>query len=352
MVRPGGRRIRSSSCGSGNRWRGPGDRTDRAQVLRDDDALYVAVRAYDSDVREIRATQLRRDADLEVDDNITLLVDGFHDRRSGFVFRTNPNGAMWDAQFAGIWETTWHIDFMPRRHLLGILQLDLQFPIPSWATIAAETGSLLRTRDWETANFEWRPLGGTFQSGARFEVNIQRVFDAPPAPFEIFPGVTVAPGRYWWTRGELQYEMPKSHPVSLGGLVSWGGFFGGHDTAVEVQGEWRSGGRIVVGGLLSRSRVTLPEGSFTASQLTGRLEYALNTRTSFLGFGQYNTEDQRVDFNLRFRWIPRIGDDVYVVWNSGYTTDPTAPHRFPSWRTLRNPLNGALIVKAVHRFTP
>ena len=64
------------------------------KLVRDRDALYVGVRAYDSDVHGIRGTQLRRDADLDVDDYVMLLIDSFHDRRSGFVFRTNPNGAM------------------------------------------------------------------------------------------------------------------------------------------------------------------------------------------------------------------------------------------------------------------
>src|SRR5262249_43498615 len=85
------------------------------KVARDEEALYVGVRAYDSDVPGIRATQLRRDADLEVDDHVTLLIDSFHDHRSGFFFRTNPNGAMWDAQFAGVddanenWNGIWDV---------------------------------------------------------------------------------------------------------------------------------------------------------------------------------------------------------------------------------------------------
>jgi len=39
---------------------------------------------------------------------------------------------------------------------------------------------------------------------------------------------------------------------------------------------------------------------------------------------------------------------VYVVWNSGYSTEPTARFRFPSSQSLTRPLNGALIIKAVH----
>jgi hypothetical protein len=85
------------------------------KLVRDHDAFYVGVRAYDSDVSGIRATQLRRDANLDVDDYVLLLIDSFHDKRSGFFFGTNPNGAMWDAQFTGVddanldWDGIWNV---------------------------------------------------------------------------------------------------------------------------------------------------------------------------------------------------------------------------------------------------
>ena len=83
-----------------------------------------------------------------------------------------------------------------------------------------------------------------------------------------------------------------------------------------------------------------------------RLEYDINTRTSVLAFVQYDNENERVDFNVRFHWIPVIGDDVYVVWNSGFTTFPGASYAFPSSRSLTHPLNEAVVIKAVHRLTP
>jgi hypothetical protein len=45
------------------------------KVIRDGDRLYVAVRAYDTEMRGVRSTQLRRDADLSSDDNIRLAGD-------------------------------------------------------------------------------------------------------------------------------------------------------------------------------------------------------------------------------------------------------------------------------------
>src|SRR6266581_2764084 len=85
------------------------------KIIRDAERLYVAVRAYDHDVRGIRSAQLRRDADLSSDDNVTLLVDSYRDRRGAFLFRTNPNGAMWDAQLTGLdnvnenWNGIWDV---------------------------------------------------------------------------------------------------------------------------------------------------------------------------------------------------------------------------------------------------
>jgi hypothetical protein len=286
-----------------------------------------------------KAWRVATDYPNDLFDNFVSLyrIDAGFTPTLGFVRRT------------GIWETTGHIDFMPRPKVLGIRQLDIE--IPSWDIIADEGGSPLRSRDWQTAAFEWRPLGGDFQNGDHFEINIQRLLDAPTTPFEVFRGVTVPPGRYWWTRGELQYAISPGRRLSLAPLVSFGNFYGGTNTEVDLDATWRPGGGVILGTSIARSAVHLPEGRFTAVQTTTRVEYAASTRSSVLLLLQTNNEDQRVDVNLRFHWIPTIGDDVYVVWNSGYTTDSAARFRFPSVRALGKPLQGALVVKAVHRFT-
>lgn len=258
----------------------------------------------------------------------------------GFVRRT------------GIWETTGHVDFMPRPHALGIRQLDFTFPIPSWDVIANESGSLGRTGDWQTAWFEWRVFGGDRENGDHFELNFQRLMDAPTDSFPIFRGVTIPPGRYWWSRYELQYSMSANRPFGITAFVNWGPFYRGRSADVELQATWRGGGHVILGADLTRTAARLPGGGFTAVQTSTRIEYDASTRTSFLGFIQYTNEDRRVDFNLRFHWIPAIGDDVFVVWNSGYTTDPTARYRFPAARSLSRPLNGAVVVKVVHRIVP
>ena len=258
----------------------------------------------------------------------------------GFVRRT------------GIWETTGHVDFMPRPGILGIRQLDFTFPIPSWDIIAGDSGSLLRSSDWQTATFEWRLLGGDRQNGDHFEVNLQRLLDVPTDTFDLFRDVRVPPGRYWWSRSEVQYEMSSGRPLSFAAFANWGRFYGGRSTDLELSAAWRGGGHLIVSTELTRTTARLPAGGFTALLSVSRLEVDFNPRTSLLAFVQYDNEDERVDFNVRFHWIPAIGDDVFLVWNSGYTTHPLARYRFPDPQALARPLNGAFVIKAVHRLAP
>lgn len=288
------------------------------------------------------AWRLSTDNPNDLFDNFASLyrIDSGFTPPLGFVRRT------------GIWETTGHVDFTPRPGVLGIRQLDFTFPIPSWDIIANESGSPLRSRDWQTAWMEWRVFGGDRQNGDHFEVNFQRLLDAPSDSFDIFRGVKIPPGRYWWSRYELQYIMSPGRPVSVGAFLNWGRLYGGNSTDLELTAVWHGGGHVILSTDLTWTTARLPLRAFHAVLSANRLEYDFNTRTSLLAFVQYDNESERVDFNVRFHWIPVIGDDVYLVWNSGYTTDPLARFRFPDGQALARPLNGGFVVKVVHRLTP
>ncbi|HET7372093.1 MAG TPA: DUF5916 domain-containing protein [Gemmatimonadaceae bacterium] len=255
----------------------------------------------------------------------------------GFVRRT------------GVWETTGHVDYMPRPGAFGIRRFDLT-PIPSWDIIAdRSTGDVTRPSTWQTADFEWHLLAGDLQSGDRFEVNVVRDLDAPTSSFDIFRNVTIAPGRYWWTSGNVQYETNPGRPIGVGAILSTGQFYDGRSSAAELSSTLHAGGHVILSAGYAVTSAHISSGQFTATQLNSHLEYAFSTRVDFLGFVQFENEDRRADFNLRFHWIPKIGDDVFVVWNSGFTTEPDAPWRFPGRGALSHPLNGAFVVKAVHR---
>jgi hypothetical protein len=71
------------------------ERTE-VRLLKDRDTLYIGVMCYDSEPEKVVGTQMARDAELEIDDSVAVLLDTFHDRRNAFYFATNPAGALVD----------------------------------------------------------------------------------------------------------------------------------------------------------------------------------------------------------------------------------------------------------------
>lgn len=76
------------------------------RVLFDADNLYLGVFCRDRTPAAIVATQLARDADLEVDDYVLIVLDPFFDQRNGFFFQVNPAGARADGQISNNAEHT------------------------------------------------------------------------------------------------------------------------------------------------------------------------------------------------------------------------------------------------------
>lgn len=68
-------------------------------VFVDQEALYLGIRAMDSQPEDIRATLTERDGFQRTDDWVRILLDTYDDQRSAFVFTVNPYGVQHD----GMW---------------------------------------------------------------------------------------------------------------------------------------------------------------------------------------------------------------------------------------------------------
>ncbi len=78
----------------------PASEATEVRILFDARNIYFGILCRDSDPAGIRATELRRDDSLANDDIFELILDTFHDRRSGYLFRINPLGTKYDASVA------------------------------------------------------------------------------------------------------------------------------------------------------------------------------------------------------------------------------------------------------------
>src|SRR3954468_10718909 len=66
-------------------------------IFFDDRNVYVSARMHDSAPDRMIADEMRRDASLYQNEHFVVVLDTFHDRRTGFFFQTNPLGGVRDA---------------------------------------------------------------------------------------------------------------------------------------------------------------------------------------------------------------------------------------------------------------
>ena len=87
------------------------------RVTYDARNLYIGVYCYTEDPSRIIVNDVRRDFNPNNGDSIEIILDTLADKRSGFLFVTNPEGAKYDAQLANDgqdinrdWDGVWHVE--------------------------------------------------------------------------------------------------------------------------------------------------------------------------------------------------------------------------------------------------
>ena len=73
----------------------PTQKTD-VTILYDKDNLYIGVMCFDSEPNKVLGSQMGREASLNPDDRLMILLDTFRDQSNAFYFSTNPAGALVD----------------------------------------------------------------------------------------------------------------------------------------------------------------------------------------------------------------------------------------------------------------
>ena len=92
----------------------PATERTEARVLYGDNALYVAMRAYDSEPDQIAGQLTRRDQD-SYSDLLAVVIDSYFDRRTAFQFAVNPVGVKHDVyrfddtQEDSGWDAVWNV---------------------------------------------------------------------------------------------------------------------------------------------------------------------------------------------------------------------------------------------------
>jgi hypothetical protein len=140
--------------------------------------------------------------------------------------------------------------------------------------------------------------------------------------FEILDPVLIPTGRYQYFNTEMMFYPPQSRPLSAIVMFQGGGYYDGFRVSPGITPTWNIGASVELGGFYQFDYVQFPEREQSLhNHIAGlQLLYMFSTKLSLSGYLQYNTAIDQVISNVRFRYNPREGTDLYLVYNEGRNT--------------------------------
>jgi hypothetical protein len=157
----------------------------------------------------------------------------------------------------------------------------------------------------------------TFHNSTFIEVgvnpNVEVIRDS--FPINSRRNIRIGPGRYEFNEYFLLANTNAAAPVSFNTRYSIGDFYDGYRRGYTVGTTVRANEHFNVSGNVQFNDIELPQGAFTTTLITGRINYFLNTKVFLNALLQYNTDARQWSSNVRFNVIHRPLSDFFLVYN-------------------------------------
>ncbi len=167
--------------------------------------------------------------------------------------------------------------------------------------------------------------GWSFQSKSFFQGNfrLRYLVEDLLENFELSDDVIIPAGRYNFATTQLRLSTPVSSPFFVNNMIDAGQFYDGNRISVNIEPTWSVSTSFAFSGTYQYNYLIFPVRSQSYVTHIGRVKvlYMLNTKITFSAFVQYNSDIDAISTNFRFRYNPREGNDLYLVFNEGRNTD-------------------------------
>jgi hypothetical protein len=154
-----------------------------------------------------------------------------------------------------------------------------------------------------------------FENGAFFSPAMNHTVEGLQAPFEIYPGVVVAPGTYANWEAAWRWNTNLARPLSYEGGADFGGFLSGNRTGYENTVNLRYQSKVITSFSWIYNDIDLLEGSFITNLGQFKASYNFTPLIYLQALIQYNDRVDTWSSNLRFSWLNTAGTGLFIVYN-------------------------------------
>ena len=211
------------------------------------------------------------------------------------------------ASRVGIRNYIWYTTISPRPDIPYIKKLVFK---PFNFYMNTDSGTKMVTR-----RIEIRPLGIITDADDEFSIRYNNEYDYADSAFTMFDDVKVPGGAYDWWFWQANASTSRTRPVAVSLAARWGDYYNGDQTEYSGSVTLKTGAHYALSADASVKNITVSGESFTTREYGGRLAVDVSTRLSGSTFVQYNNHTEKIIANVRLHYIPRVGSDVYLVYN-------------------------------------
>ncbi len=149
--------------------------------------------------------------------------------------------------------------------------------------------------------------------------------------WEIADGVIIPAGKYVMWKFNPFFNTGNAKPYQIAIDTEFGDFYGGNQFTLfyNVSYDFNKFLQAELGGTYNKlkfpeSYVTNTSGKLNLSRYFSRLKFNFSAKTSLNSYLQYDTRAEQIGWNLRFRFNPTEGTDLFMVYNHNVNTDRNA----------------------------
>jgi hypothetical protein len=163
-------------------------------------------------------------------------------------------------------------------------------------------------------------------------VSISHLYENVADTFSFSKAAFVPAGKYGFNELETHLNSPKTNKFVIGADAFAGSFYDGTRYTIGASPSWNVGSSLQIGLKYDHNFLNFKSRnqSFSGGVAGLKALVMVNTKLSLSTFIQYNSAENSLITNFRFRYNPREGNDFYMVFNEGRSTyrdveDPRLP---------------------------
>lgn len=171
----------------------------------------------------------------------------------------------------------------------------------------------------QSNNLTVTPLQIIFESGEIFRYSIKHIYDFLENDFNIYSTSIIPADEYKWWVNSISLITKGSRDVYGSISYGFGDFYNGRQNSAEITANWKIAVPIFIGSTFSTNNVKLPESEFTANITQVNVNFLFSPNLTLYNYLQYDSQSEVYGWQSRFRWILKPGNEILLVWNSGFS---------------------------------